>query len=165
MILFGIIALTVMLFGFVILFGAPYLPTLKRQQETALDLLDLEPGQTLVELGSGDGRMLRAAAKRGVNAIGFELNPVLVLVSRVVTWRYRHLISVKTRNYWKEMLPPCEGVYVFLLDRYMKKLDKKITQEKHNSLRLVSYAFKIPGKKPVTEKKGMYLYDYSDSSN
>jgi hypothetical protein len=45
----------VMFFGFVILFGAPYLPTLKPQTNAALDLLDLKPGQTLLELGLWPG--------------------------------------------------------------------------------------------------------------
>lgn len=75
-IIFGVI----IIFGFVILFGAPYLPTLKPQIKIALDMLDLQPGQTLIEIGSGDGRVLKAAAERGWNAVGYELNPVLVEV-------------------------------------------------------------------------------------
>jgi hypothetical protein len=71
----------VLMFGFVVFFGAPYLPTLKPQIETALDLLDLKPGQTLIEVGSGDGRVLLAAAHRGLHAVGYELNPILVLFS------------------------------------------------------------------------------------
>lgn len=152
----------IVLFGFVILFGAPYLPTLSKQQETALDLLDLKPGETLIELGSGDGRMLIAAAKRGVKSVGYELNPLLWLYSLIVTRKYKNLITIKNRNFWNMKLPECEGVYVFLLDKYMNKLYKKITQEKHSSLKLVSYAFKFPNKKHVTEKSGMYLYYFNN---
>ena len=54
----------ILIFGFVVFFGAPYLPTFNKVQNTALDLLDLKPGQTLIELGSGDGRVMREAAKR-----------------------------------------------------------------------------------------------------
>ncbi len=45
--------------------GAPYLPTLKKQQLVALDLLNLPPGAHLVELGSGDGGLCLEAARRG----------------------------------------------------------------------------------------------------
>lgn len=165
MIFFIIISVILLLFGFVVLFGAPYLPTLKAQQETALDLLSLKPGQKLVELGSGDGRMLKAAAKRGIYSTGFELNPILVLWSRLYTFRYRDKITIKTRNFWAVPLPQCDGIYVFLLDKYMKKLDKKVTQQKHNSVALVSFAFVVPGKKHITEKNGLYLYKYNNEKH
>ena len=42
---------------FVVAFGPPYVPTLTRNMEAGLDLLDLKPGQTMLELGSGDGEV------------------------------------------------------------------------------------------------------------
>ncbi len=42
------------------------------------------PGPALVDLGSGDGRIVIAAAKHGIAAIGYELNYPLVLYSRLV---------------------------------------------------------------------------------
>jgi 16S rRNA A1518/A1519 N6-dimethyltransferase RsmA/KsgA/DIM1 with predicted DNA glycosylase/AP lyase activity len=148
------------MFGFVVLFGAPYVPTLSNQQTAALKLLNLKPGQTLVELGSGDGRMLRAAAKQGIKSIGYELNPLLVIYSKLINVKYKHLINIKWANFWRHKLPACDGIYVFLLDKYMARLDKKIIQEKHSSVKLVSFAFKIPHKQPVTEESGMFLYTY-----
>jgi len=151
----------VMLFGFVLAFGAPYLPTLSRQTTTALDLLDLKPGQTLIELGCGDGRVLLAAAKRGITGVGYELNPILILVAKLVTWRHRKLVTVKLGNFWAVKWPQADGIFVFLLDKYMEKLDKKITQEyKDKKVKLVSFAFKIPEKKPLTVKNGLFLYEY-----
>jgi hypothetical protein len=159
-VLFLVLFVILLLFGFVLLFGAPYLPTLKAQQADALKLLGLKPGQTMLELGSGDGRMLIAAAKEGIRAIGYELNPLLVLYSKAITFKYRGLITIKWANFWRVPLPPCDGMYVFLLDRYMSTLDKKITQEKHSYVKLVSYAFKVPGKPVKTEVNGMFLYEY-----
>ncbi len=151
-----------MLFGFVLLFGAPYLPTLRGQKETALDMLDLKPGQTMLELGCGDGRMLAAAARRGIQAVGYEINPLLVAYSWATTRRYNGLVKVKWANFWKSRLPECDGIYVFLLDRYMAKLHKKITQEISNPVKLVSFAFQIPKVKHVTEKSGLYLYTFNN---
>ncbi|HEU4984185.1 MAG TPA: class I SAM-dependent methyltransferase, partial [Nitrososphaera sp.] len=73
-----VLAVSVLL-GFVVFFGPPYLPTLRRNIDAALDLLDLKPGQTMLDLGSGDGRVLVAAAKRGINVVGIELSPVLAV--------------------------------------------------------------------------------------
>lgn len=149
-----------LLFCFVILFGAPFLPTLKAEVPKALDLIDLKPGQTLLELGSGDGRVLRAAAERGITAIGYELNPVLVAYSWLRTRRYRGKVRVVWGNYWRKTLPPADGIFVFLLQPYMTKLDNKITQECRKPVKLVSFAFYIPDKKPVKRTKGLFRYDY-----
>jgi hypothetical protein len=42
----------------------------------------------------------------------------------------------------------------------MAKLDKKITQEITKKVKLVSFAFAIPDKKPIKEQGGMMLYEY-----
>lgn len=148
-------------FVFVIAFGAPYLPILKPEVPKALDLIDLKPGQTLLELGSGDGRILIEAAKRGINGIGYELNPLLVLYSRLLTFRYRKLIKIKWGNYWKGNLPPADGIFVFLLKPYMEKLDKKITQDFNKPVKLVSFAFTIESRKHTKRRKGLFLYEYN----
>lgn len=148
-------------FGGVLLFGAPYLPTLKRQREQALDLLDLSEGETMIELGSGDGGMLIEAAKRGIKSIGYEINPFLFVFSWIRARKYRDMISVKLANFWTTDLPKANGIYVFLLDKYMIKLDKKITQEAKGKIRLVSYTFKIPKKKTESVNEGLYLYIYN----
>ena len=151
----------VLIFSFVILFGAPFLPTLKARTSDALDLLDLMPGQTLLELGSGDGRILRAAAERGIHAIGYELNPLLALWSILRSWKYRRLIRVHWGNYWHKNWPSTDGIYVFLLNPYMKKLDTKIIQTyPEKRLKVVSFAFEIPGKSVTQTKNGLFLYRY-----
>lgn len=154
------IAGLVLVFGAVIFFGAPYLPTLNSQAQTALDMLGLKPDQTLLELGSGDGRVARLAAKRGVNVIGYELNPILVIVSKAVTWRYRKRVKIIWGNYWSREWPKADAIFVFLIDRYMRKLNKKIGQYPHRPIKLASCAFKIPGKKPARQKNGILLYIY-----
>jgi hypothetical protein len=149
-----------LLFAVVVFFGAPYLPTLKPQTKAALDLLNLKKGQTLLELGSGDGRVLREAARRGLYGVGYEINPILVLISYVVTFRYRRQVTIKWRNYWWARWPKTDAIYVFLLDKYMAKLDRKINSQKPRPKRLASFAWKIPNKRPDTEKDGVYLYKY-----
>jgi len=158
LILTGIVV--ILLFSFVIFFGAPFLPTLKIRESDVLELLSLKAGQTLLELGSGDGRILRAAAKKGIKSVGYELNPLLVIWSKLLCWKYRNLIDINWGNYWHHRLPVSDGIYVFLLNPYMSKLDKKIEQEINKKVRVVSFAFQIPNKKPKTEKNGMFLYVY-----
>lgn len=151
----------IILFAGVVLWGAPFLPTLSKRVDDALLLLDLQPGETMLELGSGDGRILKAAASRGWNAIGYELNPLLVLYSRMATWRYRKQVKIVWGNYWVADWPKAEGIYAFILQPYMSKLHKKVVQySKKRKVKVVSFAFTIPDKKPEKEIKGMYRYKY-----
>lgn len=154
------IAVVVLLFGLVLLFGAPYLPTLGPQIDTAFKLLNLKKGQHLLELGCGDGRVLLAAAKRGYKVTGYELNPLLVIICLIRTWRYRRLVRVVWGNFWAKKLPATDGIFVFLLPKYMDKLDKKIIQEFSKPVKLVSFAFAIESRQATKEQSGLYLYTY-----
>lgn len=147
-------------FSFVLLHGAPYLPTLKAQVAAALELADLKPGDTVIELGCGDGRVLLAAARAGINSIGYELNPLMFLVSWLRTLPYRQQVKVIWGDFWRQDWPAVDAIYVFLLPRLMPRLDKKITSEKFGSTKVVSFAFKFPKRKAVAEKKGVFLYDF-----
>lgn len=154
-----LVALAVM-FGLGAWLGAPYLPILRRDAEPLLALADLKPGQTLIDLGSGDGRLLRVAAGRGVRGIGYEINPLLVLVSRLVCWRYRRLVTIHLANYWTLELPPANVIYVFLIERYMARLDAKLTREITQSTKVISLAFEIPGRSSESRTSSAFLYHY-----
>ncbi len=147
-------------FSFVIFFGAPYLPTLSLQIDTALDLIDLKPEDTLLELGCGDGRVLIAAAKRGINCIAYEINPILLVISWLRTRRYKKLIKLRWGNFWVVKWPEADAIFVFLLEKYMEKLDKKCIQYDHKPVKLVSFAFPVKSKKPDKLHNGVFMYLY-----
>lgn len=161
-ILWAVVIVLVLCFGLVVLVGPPYLPTLKPQLEEALDMLDLKPGQHLLELGCGDGVVLLAAARRGIRVTGIELNPLLVVVCYVRTWRYRHLVRVRFGNYWNtKSWGEADAIFGFVLPRLMSKLDATIEGWRSGrSIRLASFAFVIPGKQVERQSKGVFLYRY-----
>jgi len=159
LLLFGFVLLLV-IFTFVLFFGAPYLPTRKEQVKDTLDLLNLKQGQLLIEFGSGDGRVLKAAAKRNIKAHGYEMNPILVLISKISNFKHKSLVTTTWGNMWKADLSEADGIYTFLLDRYMDKFDQKLKNEAKSGAKVVSFAFKIPGKKMAKRKKGLFLYIY-----
>lgn len=158
--LFAVVLALTACFTVVLLYGAPYLPTLSKQVETALDMLDLKPGDTMLELGCGDGKVLIAAAERGWNAVGYELNPVVAAVAWMRTRRCKTKVKVVCGNFWAIKLPPAEGIFVFLLDRFMPRLDANIARDSKKPVKLVSFAFQIPGKQPTLTKDGLHLYEY-----
>ncbi len=139
--------------------GAPFLPVRQKDADAALDLAEVKAGQTIIDLGSGDGRMLIAAAKRGAKAIGYEINPIMYLWSKVACLKYRKQISIRLGNYWTKKLPNSDVIYVFLIDRYTKKLDLKLVKELSKTTKVVSYVFELP-RKPVKSTPNTNLYIY-----
>lgn len=152
--------LVILAYSFVLLFGAPYFPSLRPHIKAALDMLDLKKGQTVYDLGCGDGRFLKAAADRGLNAVGYELNPLIFLYAWLTTRRYRKQVKVRWGNFWKADISEADGIFVFLLAKYMKQFDEKVTKEGKRGVRVASHAFKIPGKKQAAKDFGVFLYKY-----
>src|SRR3989344_7361890 len=63
--------------------GSPYVPTPQKRVREMLSLAKLGKKDTLFDLGSGDGRILIAAAKKGICAHGWEINPILFIISQI----------------------------------------------------------------------------------
>ncbi len=146
-------------FGLGALLGAPFLPIRRPDLDAALDLAGVAAGQTVIDLGSGDGRMLVAAARRGATAIGYEINPLLVAWSRVATWRYRRHVTIHLADFWHAKLPEADVIYTFLLTRYTARLDRKLAAEIKRPTKLVSYVFALP-RTPIKQTRNTFLYQY-----
>jgi hypothetical protein len=160
-----IILSIVLAFGLGAWRGAPYVPILHRPAQDLLDLADLKPGQTLIDLGSGDGRLLKLAAQRGIRGIGYEINPWLWLISVVNCRPYRDRVEIHLADFWRVELPPANAISVFLIDRYMARLGTKLERELTIPTTVVSYVFAIPGKKPAVTTKNSFRYDYKNKNN
>ena len=59
-----------------------WVPTPPELVEKMLDMARVTPQDVVIDLGSGDGRNVISAAKRGARAIGVEYNPDMVALSR-----------------------------------------------------------------------------------
>ena len=159
-----ILLLFAIFIGYGILFGAPYLPTRKIWVKDGLDLAKVGKRDVVVDLGSGDGVVLKLALQHGAKrAIGYEINPVLVLISRFRLWRYRKVAKVYCHNFLRADLPAdATVIYIFGVARIMDDTLKYLKEQKHHlkgrQLKVVSFAFDIPGLKPVATKNGMNLY-------
>lgn len=152
----------VLLFGSSLLFGAPYLPTLYPQIEQAFDMLALKSGQTVLEIGAGDGRVLAEAGRRGLKGIGYEVNPLLVIIAWIRLRKYRGEVRVVWANAVTADWPIADGAYVFGIAKIMPKLDKKFMQysSAKQRIRVVSYGFPVQGRKAQKSNGALFLYQY-----
>lgn len=152
--------LLILAYGAVLLFGAPYFPSLSPHVKAGLKLLDLKPGQTVYDLGCGDGRFLKAAARQGLKAVGYELNPFMYFYSWLTTRRYRRNIKVIYGNFWHADLSGADGIFIFLLAKYMKQFDELVKTSAPKGVKVASHSFKIPGRKIAKQEYGVFLYKY-----
>ncbi|MCX6728770.1 MAG: hypothetical protein NTV39_03310 [Candidatus Saccharibacteria bacterium] len=163
MIWFWVILLGVFFtFGFVVFRGAPYIPSQKKFLKLALrDLYHLTSKDVLVDIGSGDGVVLRQASKIGARAVGFELNPVLVLLSRFLS-RGDKRVSVHLVDFWLTHLPDdATVVYIFSVGRDMKKMMKWMQKEATRigrPISLISFGFGFNNIKADKITGPYYLY-------
>lgn len=157
-----IAAAIVLTFGFVVFRGAPYVPTRKRDLDRAFDdVYPLADTDVLVDIGSGDGVVLRQAAKRGATAIGYELNPILVLISRFLS-RNQPNVRVVLADFWRAKLPDDTTiVYTFGETRDIGKMCRKVEREAtrlKRPLYFMSFGFPVEGRDVVKPDRGFYLY-------
>ncbi|XP_029804945.1 protein N-lysine methyltransferase FAM173A [Suricata suricatta] len=129
----------------------PYVGASERQVEHVLTLLRGRPGK-MVDLGSGDGRIVLAAHRCGLRpAVGYELNPWLVGLARLHAWRAGCAGSVHYRreDLWQVSLRDCNNVSVFLAPSVLPLLEDKLRAELPAGARVVSGRFPLPTWQPV----------------
>lgn len=158
---FLVVGFLVVSFGFVVFFGAPYVPTLKKQVADIMKIRPLSKEDLFIDIGSGDGVVLRAAAAYGARVVGYELGPWQWLVSKILCRRQKN-ISIYFGNFWQKKLPAdTTVVYTFLNGRYMKKLEKKLQNHVDtygSTISFITYGFKIKGRKVHKTEGPMFLY-------
>lgn len=158
-----VLAIVFGLFAFVVFFGAPYVPVRRRDVKKAFDELYLiAKSDVLVDLGSGDGRVLREASSRGARAIGIELNPILVAIGRWLS-RGDKNVTVQWGNLKRTRFPDnATVIYLFATSRdsvpFMRKIEHEVARL-NRPLYVLSYGFSLPGHKPLKRNELHFLYE------
>lgn len=140
--------------------GAPFVASRSDKIMTMIDLADLKEGMCVIDLGSGDGSILIAAARHGAIATGVEMNPFLVPYSR---WRARRagvqncvtFIRGEIKNF---PIHDADVVFLYLLPSLLGKISAKLSSELKPGTRVISNSFPIPGWTPVMHNNGVFLY-------
>lgn len=130
---------------------APSCPTPFPVLDAMLDLADLTTDDYLVDLGSGDGRIVFAAAARGVRAHGIEIDGLLVAQAqerRLTRDQSMALASFEHGDVLTADLSKATVVTCYLLSASMNALAPKLRALRPGS-RIISHAFDIAGWLPT----------------
>jgi precorrin-6B methylase 2 len=139
--------------------GAPFAPLGKKRMEAMFELLNCEKGKKLVDLGSGDGRIVIAAVKYEIKAYGFEINPLIAFVSKIKIRKLKlKNAKVYIKDYWKIDLSDFDCVTLYGTPHIMGNLEKKLLKELKPGAKVVSNHFKFPNLKVVKQLNDVYLY-------
>ncbi len=150
--------------GLSVFFGAPYLPSHRRDIRRMFDnLITLTPSDTVLDIGSGDGIVLREVNQRGAKAIGYEIHPLFVGISKLLSYRDK-AVSIRWVNAWTAPFPPeVTLVYIFSVGRDGKRIIRKLQDEANRGNRiipLVCYGNPLPGVYPTKTFEAYSLYHF-----
>ncbi|MCX7779044.1 MAG: 50S ribosomal protein L11 methyltransferase [Patescibacteria group bacterium] len=143
--------------------GVPYVPTPEKRVKKMLELAQLKQGEKLVDLGSGDGRILIEAARIGAEAVGYEIDPLLVLTSKKLIKKegLENKIKIYRKSFWQADLKDADVVTFYGITGIMGRMEKKLLRELKPGARVCSYVFAFPRWEPVRYESGIFLYQKS----
>lgn len=138
------------------------MPTRRKDLRRAFtELYKLGPLDTVVDIGSGDGLVLREAARRGARAVGYEINPFLFVLSKLLS-RDGPGVRVYLANFWQASFPEgTTAVYTFGDGRDIEKMAEKVQKEATRlgrRLAFISYAFEVKSMKKQKTVGAHHLY-------
>lgn len=128
--------------------GALFVSTSRARIRAFIKAVPMKTGEILVDLGCGDGRILRQAHKcYRIKAIGYEVNLMAYLKARVLSLGFKN-IEIRRRNFWSANLSEADVVVCYLYPDVMKKLSAKLKANLKPGAVIVSCNFMLPGFEP-----------------
>jgi predicted O-methyltransferase YrrM len=131
----------------------PFVTTPPEVVSAMLELAEVSENDTVYDLGSGDGRILLAAAReRKAKAVGIEIDPDLVKRSRqaITDAGMDGKIRVIRGDFFKHDLTPATVITMYLKPDVNARLRPQLEQLRPGT-RIVSHQFRIQGTKPVKQ--------------
>ncbi len=149
---------------------APDFPTPQVVIDKMLQLAHLKPGETVYDLGSGEGHIVITAAREfKAKAVGIELSPELC---KLATMHIKALgledrVKIVHANLLKVDLSPADVVTIYLLTASNELLRPNLERDLRPGARVVSHDYQIRGWKPAAVEKvsaegrsrTIYLYE------
>jgi precorrin-6B methylase 2 len=149
----------------------PYVPTPQRTVDAMLAIAQVKPGDVLIDLGSGDGRIAITAAKKyGIRAIGIEIIPELVRESEKSAREMGVTDRVQFINgdVFGQDLRQASIVTVFMTPGVNLRLRPKLLKELKPGTRVVSHSFNMgnwaPSKTAQVDGDTVYLWVIPDET-
>lgn len=140
----------------------PFVPSPQEVVDKMIDLAGVKKGDVVYDMGSGDGRIVIAAAKRGAQATGFEIDGDLVKESRenIRKAGVQNLAEIRQQDILTVDFSPASVITMYLLPDVNLKLKPNLLKHLKPGSRVVSHSFDMGDWKPdkVERVDGRTIY-------
>ena len=128
----------------------PFVPTPQEVVDKMIELAGVKAGDVVYDLGSGDGRIVITAAKKGARAVGFDVDGSLVKESRenIRKAGVEERAEIRQQDILTVDLSGASVVTMYLLPDVNLKLKPHILSQMKPGSRVVSHAFDMGDWKP-----------------
>ena len=118
-----------------------------------LELAELKPGELLIDLGAGDGRIpIIAAREYGAHTIGYELRPELYkrFLSNIEIFGVQAAVTAHNSDFFAAPIAQADVITCYLCEDLLERVVEKLNSEppQNPSRRVVSYAYPLPHQTP-----------------
>jgi hypothetical protein len=143
--------------------GLAWIPSRRKRIRRALEMAGVKPGETLYDLGAGDGRVLVIAAREfQARAIGIEIEPIHCTVA----WLWACLsgvsdhVSVRCQNFFHADLRDADVIFVYLTSKFANRLQSQFRSQLRAGARIVSISADLKGWQPaaIDDEHLIFLY-------
>jgi hypothetical protein len=151
-----------------VFWGAPWVPISLRVANKMLVMADVKPGQTVVDLGAGDGRLVVLAARKfKARAIGVEIDPLRWLVANfsILVLGLRGKAEVRWGNMHRFTVAGADVVTLYLLQGTNQVLKDNLEKSLHPGAKVVSHMFSMSGWTPIAldDRNGIFVYEIGNT--
>jgi SAM-dependent methyltransferase len=143
---------------------APFWPTPEPLVERMLDLAGVGPGDHLIDLGCGDGRVVLAAARRGASALGVDIDSERIAEAEAAAREagLEHLVGFRREDLFATRLDGASVVTLYLLPLPNRLLAGRLRAELAPGSRVLSHAFAMRDWEPraheIVDGRELYLW-------
>ena len=132
------------LMGLILARGVPFVSLSRRQLRVVDEYIKLNPDNRVVDLGCGDGRVLRMFEKQGVkNLTGYEINFWAYLLAKIKNKILKSKAKICFKNFKKVDLSEYNIIFCYLLPGCVNFLKEKFDRELKPGTKIISYVFEI----------------------
>ncbi|MCA1197117.1 methyltransferase domain-containing protein [Sphingomonas sp. R647] len=134
----------------------PYKSTRREVVALMLEMGEVKPGDKVIDLGTGDGRILIAAAKeRGAKGLGVDLDPVLIRKARAAARKagVADKVRFEAADLFETDLSSADVVTMYLLPEVNLRLRPQLFAQLKPGTRVVSHAFDMGDWKPEAKRR------------
>jgi cyclopropane fatty-acyl-phospholipid synthase-like methyltransferase len=118
--------------------------TKRKELKKLVQNLNLKDGETFVDLGCGDGRVVFEVAKKykKVKCIGYEISPIHIMIaklSKILCFPFSNRVKIIPQDFTKADLTKVDVVYINWDKKMLKRYEKLLEKLKNKDVKILRH--------------------------